>query len=473
MKTTLKVKAILLIILISLLIGVSGIFLLNKSISNITIEEYETRSIDIATTVSKILDAEDVRVVRDEVMAVYNASDEIVLSDQWGTPEWEAYINQFAYIEDTEEFNSLRQQMRKVQDAIDVSCIYIIWYDSVQQRYIYLVDAAYEDACPPGVADPLYFDDPAMLENLDKMFPPNISNTEEYGYLLSTGIPIHTDSGEIIGYATVDISMNEIMAEKNNMLITYIEIFIGILIVAIIVGILGVDVAIVTPINKLSKAANEYKANELTFQELDIHTGDEIENLSNSIKQMEKDIKDYYDNLMATRSDLDTAKKSAEVYRQESIIDPLTGIRNKRAYDLTLKDLEKDHRPFAIAMVDLNDLKLINDKYGHEKGDIAIQTISKLICDVFKHSSVFRVGGDEFTVIMLNDDYDSRETVIGHFRDEIRKIQDNDSLKPWKKISAAIGYAVYDEKKDKNATSVFKRADDDMYQNKIKMKKQV
>lgn len=217
--------------------------------------------------------------------------------------------------------------------------------------------------------------------------------------------------------------------------------------------------------------SHEYEVNDLRFKDIDIHTGDEIENLSNSMKQMEKDIKDYYDNLMTTRSDLVSAKKNAEAYRRESIIDPLTGIRNKRAYDSAVTNAIENNRDFALAMIDLNDLKLINDKYGHEKGDIAIKTLSKLICDVFKHSSVFRIGGDEFVVIMLNDDYEFRETVIGHFRDEIRKINDSKELKPWEKVSAAVGYSVYDRLNDKCVTDVFKRADDNMYENKINMKK--
>lgn len=471
MKLTLKTKAILMIVIISLLIGVAGIIIFNKSITDLTMEEYETRSIDVAETIAQIVDPNDVREIRDTVMHIYNASDEVVLSDQWGTPEWEAYVAQFTEIEDSKEFASLRKEMRKVQDVIDVDCVYIIWIDTVQNRYIYLVDAAYEDACPPGVTDPLYFDDPEILANIENICPPNITHTEEYGYLLSTGMPIRTENGELVGYATVDISMNEIMAEKNNLLLLSLAIFGGITLIAIVIGIYAVDRTIVTPINKLSKTANEYNVNELNFQDVDIHTGDEIENLSNSMKQMERDIKDYYDNLMTTRSDLASAKESAETYRLEAIIDPLTGIRNKRAYDLKIAEIENDRREYAIAMVDLNDLKLINDKYGHEKGDVAIQTLSKLICDIFKHSSVFRIGGDEFVVIMLNDDFESMKSVIGHFRDEVRRIQKDKSLKPWEKVSAAIGCAVYDENNDDNAASVFKRADQDMYEHKIKMKK--
>lgn len=206
MKMKLKVKAILLIVLISLLIGASGVIIFNKSMSDITIKEYESRSIDLAAAVAQYVDPEDVRTLRDNVLEIYDASDEIVLSDEWGSPEWEAYVAQYAEIEKTKEFNSLREQIRKVQDVISVDCAYLTWYDSVNGRYLYLVDAAYEEVCAPGVTDPLYFDDPEIIAHLDEIFPPNITNTEEYGYILSTGMPIHTDNGELVGYANIDIT---------------------------------------------------------------------------------------------------------------------------------------------------------------------------------------------------------------------------------------------------------------------------
>ena len=113
----------------------------------------------------------------------------------------------------------------------------------------------------------------------------------------------------------------------------------------------------------------------------------------------------------------------------------------------------------------MNGLKRINDQYGHEKGDIAIQSVTKLISDVFRHSQLFRIGGDEFVAILTKGDYENRERLIGKFREEVRKAGENSNLKPWEKPSAACGYAVYDKPTD-DAVSVFKRADENMYKNK-------
>jgi diguanylate cyclase (GGDEF)-like protein len=265
--------------------------------------------------------------------------------------------------------------------------------------------------------------------------------------------------------------MNEIATQKQHLRIMSAIVFTIITIIACLLGIWAVERRIIKPINKLSNTANEYSANDLKFSKLDIHTGDEIETLANSIKRMEQETKEYYENLIATRNDLQTARKNAENYKREANIDSLTKLRNKRAYDLTIADLENSSEPYAIAMIDLNDLKGINDKYGHDKGDTAIKNLSKLICKIFKHSPVFRIGGDEFVVVLTNGDLDAREGLIGHFRDEVRKSTKNTDLQPWERISAACGYAVYDERIDRNALSVFKRADEDMYEHKIKMKK--
>lgn len=468
MKLPLKVKATLLIVIVGVMIGISAVILYDKGITDLTTEDYEARSLDIAEAMAVIVDPEQVKALRDAILEIYHAEDEIILSDQWGTPEFDAYISDYSEIENSEEFLSLREQLRRVQDVIDVDCLYITWFDIPEERYIYLVDAAYEDACPPGCVDPLFIE--ADLLNIEEGSPPLVTHTPEYGYLVTVGMPIRTADGELVGHAGVDLSMNEIVSHKQHLRLVSVLVFGIVTALACMIGFVAVDRTIVRPINKLSETAQKYTSDELKFSEIDIHTGDEIEALADSMKRMERDIKEYYDNLLATRNDLETAREHVEVLNREASIDSLTGLRNKRAYDLAVADLERVKRPYAIVMIDLNDLKGINDRYGHEKGDIAIRNLAGLICNVFKHSPVFRIGGDEFVVILTNEDLESREGLIGRFRDEVRRSAGNGSLQPWERTSAACGCAVYDAQTDRDAASVFKRADEDMYEHKAKMK---
>ncbi|MBQ6550583.1 MAG: GGDEF domain-containing protein [Lachnospiraceae bacterium] len=151
-------------------------------------------------------------------------------------------------------------------------------------------------------------------------------------------------------------------------------------------------------------------------------------------------------------------------------IDALTKVRNKRAYDLDVLRLDAGTKPYGIVMVDLNGLKGINDTYGHEKGDVYINTVCQTVCRTFKHSPVYRVGGDEFVVILENDDYENRDALVEQITDIFRKTPDDTSLEPWERGWAAVGCAIYEPGKDENAESVLKRADASMYETKKAMK---
>ena len=90
--------------------------------------------------------------------------------------------------------------------------------------------------------------------------------------------------------------------------------------------------------------------------------------------------------------------------------DPLTNVNNRMAYEDKENFLQSEINSgndveFAIGMFDVNNLKLINDSKGHEAGDEYLIRSCRLICNVFKRSPVYRVGGDEFIVILRGDDY--------------------------------------------------------------------
>ena len=153
-------------------------------------------------------------------------------------------------------------------------------------------------------------------------------------------------------------------------------------------------------------------------------------------------------------------------------IDALTKVRNKRAYDLEVQRVEQEIRDgktdVGIAMIDMNFLKRTNDIYGHEQGNASLQKLCQTICGVFKHSPVFRIGGDEFVVILENHDYENLDALKIKFEAELRKLNKPD--KPWESVSAAAGYALYDPAVDDGVESVFKRADEQMYERKKEMK---
>ena len=134
--------------------------------------------------------------------------------------------------------------------------------------------------------------------------------------------------------------------------------------------------------------------------------------------------------------------------------------------DQLQKRIDEGEDPtFAIAIFDCDDLKTINDTYGHDKGDVYLKNSSHLICRVFAKSPVFRMGGDEFAVILQGEDYLNREKLKQLFVEKSAEICAFAKV-PWEKISVAMGMADYTYAGDKDVHSVARRADHLMYEDK-------
>lgn len=112
---------------------------------------------------------------------------------------------------------------------------------------------------------------------------------------------------------------------------------------------------------------------------------------------------------------------------------------------------------FALAVCDLNGLKIINDTLGHAKGDEFIKKASCIICEIFSHSPVYRIGGDEFVILLRGRDFDNRHKLIGKIR------QSNESAKVTGGPVISVGMADFDANYDKSVDSIFARADAAMY----------
>ena len=121
--------------------------------------------------------------------------------------------------------------------------------------------------------------------------------------------------------------------------------------------------------------------------------------------------------------------------------------------------------PFSVGVFDLNNLKKTNDKYGHEVGDELIRDAAKLICTTFTHSPVYRIGGDEFAVILIGADFFDREKIFAKFQKIISHNKKNG------RVVVASGYADFVFPNDKCVGDVFEHADIQMYENKKKLKK--
>ncbi len=161
----------------------------------------------------------------------------------------------------------------------------------------------------------------------------------------------------------------------------------------------------------------------------------------------------------------------AEITRiqEDALRDGLTGVKNKRCFTETERRFnasitDGSLTEFAVAVCDLNNLKMVNDKWGHIAGDTYICESSKLICDTFKRSPVFRIGGDEFVVILTGDDFDNRRKLSEKLTNTIHEGK-------WPGgIIIACGVADFQPGHDIELKTVFDRADQVMYETKKRLK---
>lgn len=155
--------------------------------------------------------------------------------------------------------------------------------------------------------------------------------------------------------------------------------------------------------------------------------------------------------------------------RRIAYIDSLTGVKNKMAYTEAVAELERRVRDgimsaYGVAIFDLNYLKYVNDNMGHEMGDKYIKEACSQICKWFQHSPVYRIGGDEFVVLLKGVDYDNREMILKDFNDDVHR------NKLEGKAVVSVGCASYQPKVDRTYDDVFRRADKLMYQRKQELK---
>lgn len=207
---------------------------------------------------------------------------------------------------------------------------------------------------------------------------------------------------------------------------------------------------IIHPLKELDKAAQDIAHGNLDV-DLNICSNDEVGTLAESLSETARQLKvkiNYINNLAYS--------------------DKLTGVRNNTAYlqevAFIKNDILQKKADFSVFVIDVNGLKYINDNFGHEVGNELIIKVTQMIAEVFGEENIYRIGGDEFAVILC----DFPENECERYEKAFDEIVENQKGKIW--VSASIGYATYNKKMDSTYESVFNRADEDMYDKKVRMK---
>ena len=184
---------------------------------------------------------------------------------------------------------------------------------------------------------------------------------------------------------------------------------------------------------------------------------------------------DVYETL---RVNISTAVKGAELMSRIqtlSITDELTGLLNRRGFLQFVKSRllnfrrENTNSPMVLFM-DMDGLKTINDTYGHNEGDIAINAFANILKESLREDDIIgRLGGDEFVVLSAVKSNESGEMIIMRLRADIDKYN-NKKLHMYN-VSASIGSVILRESTDECFEAAMLTADSVLYEEKSMKKK--
>lgn len=289
----------------------------------------------------------------------------------------------------------------------------------------------------------------------------------EDGYLFSYCRPVLRSDGSYACSVCVDFSLDQLHREDAAFTLRLMLIIAGIAVLILAAEVLVVRKWVTDPINDLSRCADSFaydteedrKNNIELLDKVDIRSRDEIGVVYQMLRSVTIDSFQSTSSLSQARQDIQDKEIRISEISREAYKDNLTRVGNLAAFKRDTKTMEG---AFGIVMFDLNSLKYVNDHYGHDHGDVYIQGCCSLICEQYKHSPVYRIGGDEFVVLLRGEDYNKREQHLQEIRAAFEQAAGDPE--PWKQYSASSGMAV--SREGETAEEVLKRADEAMYQEK-------
>ena len=260
-----------------------------------------------------------------QVMDIYwNLSDEDRAKN--GTQE---YRDLFAGINKTPEFHLLFNMLTSFCDSSNVSDVYLGMFDESDSALVYIIDPSGENHFEPGEWEYIEKRETKKFLNWNgEGYIYDISRTEKYGWMCTAGTPICNESGEILFFVLVDVTVGDIFDGIGHyaLLITVATL----LVIALISWtlLMYIEKTLVKPLNIIADAAQGYAKeriagdkNKKHFATLDIHTGDEVENLSRVMADMEQGLAEYEENLTkitAERERIETELElAARIQREE------------------------------------------------------------------------------------------------------------------------------------------------------------
>lgn len=389
----------------------------------------------------------------------------------------------------TEKYNNVQQLLNGMVDDFELFYLYSLF---VRNDSMYNICSATSKAERERGEEDMKLLEPTDAYELPEirkfanaMTKDEISFFEEdsdWGAAYTACKPFVTSLGVHFGVICADISIVELHKTVNNYVLYNVVLTLSLGALFGLILLIWLRHNVTGPILALEKSARHFaersrgkmSPDELIFEEPDIKTHNEVESLSKAISQMSQDMRSYVQGLLKAEEEIRSAQEQAQDMTELAFKDALTHVNSKAAYEkmkeALQEQIDKESVTFAFVMIDVNNLKEINDTYGHDCGDKYIFGSCHAFCKIYKQSLIYRIGGDEFVVLLQNSDYNNRNKLLNIMETEFQKTRNNTSRKPWERYSVAFGMSDY--RKGDSVDDVFKRADENMYQKKMEIKGQ-
>ena len=364
---------------------------------------------------------------------------------------------------DTPEYQSVMKTLSYFQQNLGLMYIYCI-RDMGDGTFTFGLDPTVED--PGEFGSPIVYTQALYEASQGVSSVDNEPYTDDWGTFYSAYSPVFDSEGKVAGIVAVDFDADWYRNQLRSLVLTTVSVSVTSL-------VLGVLLMVVISIRSRRKF-------KIVHGQLNVLAAN-IEELTQTLERgpvlsRETGEKETIRNLAVGRENVDALgeqilsmqkklSKEISAVHEKAYIDGMTSVRNKAAYQETVKRLDADIQEgkacFSAAVFDMNGLKEINDSLGHGQGDQALIDASRVLAETFGKERVYRVGGDEFIVIVREDmdayflEVDKRTAALNKEGTSYRF-----------PLSFAKGSSAYIPGKDREFQDVFRRADMAMYEDK-------
>ena len=310
----------------------------------------------------------------------------------------------------------------------------------------------YDEAYAEGLNKADFTDEEATILYATQL---SMESGASIDYLSDNGV-MKLYANELVNGMTLSViaPLDEINKTQHNMTVISVIVGVGIALLALVILTLLLR-SFLRPLQELAEASEKLAKGDFEVR-AEAKSNDEIGQLSKTFNLMADSLKKYFDH-----------------FHSLAYTDALTGLNNKAAYEIRRDVIESEIAmgvgKYAVIVMDVNNLKVINDTLGHEKGDILLKHVSECMRKTFVGYPLYRIGGDEFCTIISSSE--NADILIEKLQATTAERSEEDaSLFDGVRYQVAAGAAIFDSRIDSGVDETFNRADAAMYENKKYLK---